>query len=217
MRKGFTLIELLVVIAIIAILAAILFPVFARAREKARQTSCLNNVKQLTLAIMMYAQDYDEVYPYASRWGPNPNGDHGSGWWYWYDYLLPYTANRQILRCPSIPGTSRGYGWNYRNFGYCTADGNFSHNPGRTMAEVRRPAETVIIGDNPDTGFWGAGGYWIYGPTQLDPAGNPTTDPALANVAQRHNEGGNYGFCDGHVKWVHRMAATAQDDMWTVN
>jgi prepilin-type N-terminal cleavage/methylation domain-containing protein len=73
-QQGFTLIELLVVIAIIAILAAILFPVFARAREKARQTSCLNNVKQLTLAIMMYAQDYDETYPYACRWGPEGIG-----------------------------------------------------------------------------------------------------------------------------------------------
>jgi len=65
MRKGFTLIELLVVIAIIAILAAILFPVFARAREKARQTSCLSNVKELGLGLMMYVQDYDECFPYG--------------------------------------------------------------------------------------------------------------------------------------------------------
>jgi len=66
-RNGFTLIELLVVIAIIAILAAILFPVFARAREKARQTSCLSNLKQLSLAILMYAEDYDETLPYYQR------------------------------------------------------------------------------------------------------------------------------------------------------
>jgi prepilin-type N-terminal cleavage/methylation domain-containing protein/prepilin-type processing-associated H-X9-DG protein len=216
-NRGFTLIELLVVIAIIAILAAILFPVFARAREKARQTSCLNNVKQLSLGIMMYAQDYDETLPYADRWGPDAGGGHGIGYWYWYDYLQPYLGNTQILTCPSQPRYSLGYGWNYQNFGYCSAAGNYGRGPGRVLADITHPAETIIIGDNPDEGSRSAGGRWIYGPDQHDPDGNITNDPELANVARRHNSGGNYGFCDGHAKWVNAMTATAQDDLWTVD
>ena len=91
-RRGFTLIELLVVIAIIAILAAILFPVFARAREKARQTSCLSNLKQIGLAVMMYAQDYDECYP--EPYTPFTN------WPLWQDTIQPYMKNTQLLICP---------------------------------------------------------------------------------------------------------------------
>jgi prepilin-type N-terminal cleavage/methylation domain-containing protein/prepilin-type processing-associated H-X9-DG protein len=129
-KNAFTLIELLVVIAIIAILAAILFPVFAQAREKARQTSCLSNVKQIGTAMMMYVQDYDETYPRADNCyalpapgviipGAPPTSNTGCGapnfgqrqnhfkWWTW---LYPYTKNVQIFRCPSrTPTTSR---WN---------------------------------------------------------------------------------------------------------
>ena len=92
MRRGFTLIELLVVIAIIAILAAILFPVFARAREKARQASCLSNLKQLGLGLMMYAQDYDERLPGTYTMVP-------PGPWplvFWPQIILPYVKNTQI-------------------------------------------------------------------------------------------------------------------------
>src|SRR5438270_2778671 len=114
-RRAFTLIELLVVIAIIAILAAILFPVFAQAREKARQAVCLSNQKQIGTAIMMYAQDYGETYPMYDYY---PKED-----FYWFDMINPYvkaSSNRSsIFRCPSVTGdasavnTSGGYSANY--------------------------------------------------------------------------------------------------------
>jgi len=114
-RRGFTLIELLVVIAIIAILAAILFPVFAQARDSARQTTCLNDQKQLGTAMMMYAQDYDENYiswpfystkignlftaPEYKDWGPAR----------WVDVLMPYVKNNQVFACPSGPKTGANF------------------------------------------------------------------------------------------------------------
>jgi prepilin-type N-terminal cleavage/methylation domain-containing protein len=133
-RQGFTLIELLVVIAIIAILAAILFPVFAQAREEARKTVCLSNCKQLGLAIMMYVEDYDEMYPCDSvdllPIGIADN-DTGSPNYYtqiqWMWQIYPYTKNRQILACPSDPGAKtndwEGYDSNPINLTYSGACG----------------------------------------------------------------------------------------------
>jgi len=126
MRKGFTLIELLVVIAIIAILAAILFPVFARAREKARQTTCLSNLKQIGLGALMYAQDYDErfvIYRY-----PNP--------YFWPDKLDPYIKNTQLWICPSRDAGSWNYGINY------------NHGVGKPLAKLPSPAEMLAFCDN---------------------------------------------------------------------
>jgi len=111
MRRGFTLIELLVVIAIIAILAAILFPVFARAREKARQASCQSNEKQIALAMIMYAQDYDETMVPCTTWGNNV------GWTYdwtkdytWPQLINPYVKNWQLHVCPSDGNAHQGAG-----------------------------------------------------------------------------------------------------------
>jgi prepilin-type N-terminal cleavage/methylation domain-containing protein len=113
--RGFTLIELLVVIAIIAILAAILFPVFARAREKARLTSCLSNMKQCSLAILMYIQDYDETFPRVPNVAEpflNPKATQDKqGWLYWAQMIAPYVKNQRILACPSDSGLPNVPGW----------------------------------------------------------------------------------------------------------
>lgn len=113
-RSGFTLIELLVVIAIIAILAAILFPVFAQARESARSASCLSNIKQLSLAVLMYTQDYDERFPtplYDMDVANPAYGKQAQPWGIWYRYhvgwnqlVQPYVKNVQVFLCPSSPG-----------------------------------------------------------------------------------------------------------------
>jgi len=179
-RTGFTLIELLVVIAIIAILAAILFPVFARAREKARQTSCLSNVKSLTLAALMYAQDYDETLPFAYN-----------GKW-WYQVLEPYLKNTQILTCPSKRAYPIGYAWNYAGCGYAPG---VRYSPPRTGAIYEGcilgiylspgPSETIMLADN-----WlgGSSSQRLYLYRQID------------RREGRHNGTDNYGFVDGHAK-----------------
>jgi prepilin-type N-terminal cleavage/methylation domain-containing protein/prepilin-type processing-associated H-X9-DG protein len=102
-RKGFTLIELLVVIAIIAILASILFPVFSRAREKARESACLSNLKQIGVAVMMYASDYDDFLPLANEYPAktSTNPSHMEGPPSLMDIIYPYVKNTQVFRCPS--------------------------------------------------------------------------------------------------------------------
>jgi prepilin-type N-terminal cleavage/methylation domain-containing protein len=148
--KGFTLIELLVVIAIIAILAAILFPVFAQARENARKTTCLNNCKQMGTAIQMYIQDWDGWYPLA-----------------WFDFgengfdvaLFPYIKNKQVYACPSNPVTEsnwKGYtmGPLPRSFalnGDLTARVVSGRRAGVSEAMVQFPASTILITEIRDT------------------------------------------------------------------
>ena len=188
MRKGFTLIELLVVIAIIAILAAILFPVFARAREKARQTSCLSNVKQLGLSVSMYTQDYDETLV-PSR------GKTGAGsWCVWTVYTEPYRKNDQLLLCP----TSRGkYGWGNCDYGLnreTFKEVSYGGPPG-ALADVEYPAETVAIADSSTTGSTADG--WTYSYSWRCGA----THAPERFVPQRHNGGANFSFVDGHAKW----------------
>jgi prepilin-type N-terminal cleavage/methylation domain-containing protein len=128
---GFTLIELLVVIAIIAILAAILFPVFSRAREKARQASCLSNLKQIGQAAHQYAQDYDE------KWPPVRRGGFGSPAFNWQQILIPYTKNDQIFRCPSNDFII-AYTYNH-SFGHATYVTGWA---GVTMTHVKLPAQS---------------------------------------------------------------------------
>jgi len=180
-RRGFTLIELLVVIAIIAILAAILFPVFARAREKARQASCQSNLKQLGIAWAMYVQDYDETCPPVSQDATYAVAG------LWYSVLAPYMKNTQLLACPSQDGTL-GYGYNRRAFamyaGYAS-DGHITK-----LATLQQPAEKVCMADSYGNR------YYIY---------NDATDPAGGTVATfgiypYHNGVGNVLWCDGHVK-----------------
>ena len=195
--RGFTLIELLVVIAIIAILAAILFPVFARAREKARQTSCLSNLKQLGLGFDMYCQDYDERTPIA----------FGGDWWdhCWKMSIFPYVKNYQLYQCPSLPlnlppNGSGSYGIN----AYIGEAVSYV-----SLAQVTRPAETFSIGENAD-------GDWVIEPNGAYCAVPPWTQPGW--VDGHHNEGGNFAFLDGHAKWLKMTDAHANNlYLWQYN
>jgi prepilin-type N-terminal cleavage/methylation domain-containing protein/prepilin-type processing-associated H-X9-DG protein len=197
-KHGFTLIELLVVIAIIAILAAILFPVFAKAREKARQTSCLSNVKQIILGHLMYAQDYDELMcPTRLRYG---GGDNRAIWAYG---IQPYLKNTQLLLCPSwITGASwyevAAWGPMRVSYGHnCYAAGTYAGNP---LAYFARPAETILIVDY-------GNGCIKANSTNCGCAGgavcpvNYATAQWTTGTAGRHNEGSNCGMVDGHAKW----------------
>jgi prepilin-type N-terminal cleavage/methylation domain-containing protein/prepilin-type processing-associated H-X9-DG protein len=223
-RRAFTLIELLVVIAIIAILAAILFPVFAQARDKARQVSCMSNMKQLGLAVLMYAQDHDERMP-SVHWGA------------YFVAVQPYMRNDQVWSCPSVSGF-----YSIRN---CFFEGDRAGCENRVLATLR-----IGIATNGDA-FGGSGGGW--GPTRsvagieapaetimliendvMEPAsGAPPPPPKIAWTAQfvysacldsrqamwnsrwgaspsspqgrlgaKHQKGANFAYLDGHVRWL---------------
>lgn len=214
-NKGFTLIELLVVIAIIAILAAILFPVFAQAREKARTASCLNNQKQISLGIMQYTQDYDETYPSVDSGVLTQN-------------IQPYLKNNDVFLCPSgyglynvnnkamigAPGTTTTTKTSYA----ANADvmGGWNNTPGKQIAIVQSPASTVLLADADCIIGAGANSTQIAFTTNTGNNGNgkklvffqaaryPNARPLDTNgrIGARHQDGAIFSFADGHSKWM---------------
>ncbi|MBI3919976.1 MAG: prepilin-type N-terminal cleavage/methylation domain-containing protein [Armatimonadetes bacterium] len=192
-KRGFTLIELLVVIAIIAILAAILFPVFAKAREKARQASCQSNLKQIATAALMYAQDYDEK---LTGWLWNGGGCSGGTAIWFHQLYVPYLKNTQVFICPSTgynsgvncgfwtapPHTAEtramgtSYGFNCSGWG-CRCN--------RSIGTVVHPAEMFMVSDAP----WGC----------MRPSQRSTCSSGY--YIEPHNGGLNMAYFDGHVKW----------------
>jgi prepilin-type N-terminal cleavage/methylation domain-containing protein/prepilin-type processing-associated H-X9-DG protein len=207
-RRAFTLIELLVVIAIIAILAAILFPVFAKAREKARTSSCQSNLKQIGVATMQYVQDNDERLPksngLAARWA--------SG-------IDPYLKSTQVLVCPSESGWARGYGCNVNMMEWDNS---------RSLPQIVDTAGTSLFCDAAQCNNSGGAASvsnatsareffsyqtgmtdWQYTcPTDYNGNGAPgryqnATDGNLTRrPVGRHLDGLNVCYVDGHVKWM---------------
>ncbi|MDR3710944.1 MAG: DUF1559 domain-containing protein [Capsulimonadaceae bacterium] len=238
-RTAFTLIELLVVIAIIAILAAILFPVFATAREKARQTSCASNEKQLGVAMMQYVQDYDEAYPEQywsgtlNQWVPNNQS-------FWIGNLYPYIKSAGVYQCPDLTVTGYTVSGNvvpssmtitscytlnwYIMDRYYTTTG--IHVP-VTQSLITMASNIIALAEGP--GLSTAGVYTGCYPAMNDGFQHvystypPCSAASLATSScQRqsfpHSNGSNYLFCDGHVKWMQQGVAgsynTTSANLW---
>ncbi len=190
-KKGFTLIELLVVIAIIAILAAILFPVFARARENARKANCQSNLKQLATASLMYFQDYDEM-THGRR------VDTGTVQNWWTVLLQPYIKNTGAFKCPShtnpqvLSNIPSSYGWN------CLAGGANTY---FSLAAFTKVADTVMFMDH-QNGCAKVSATCACGTGATCAPDVPTTGlNARVITGSRHMDGANVAYFDGHVKW----------------
>lgn len=203
-RNGFTLIELLVVIAIIAILAAILFPVFAQAREKARQTACLSDQKQIGLAMMQYVQDNDELWPYQALvggsltqgWPLVGSGIAGASPYNYKDAVLPYTKNEQIWLCPSDrPNAALKVA--VPNVGY-HMNGNVITAAGLADAQILAPSNLMILRES-GNGLVFDRAYLRPEPGQCDAV--MSYDRTHAGAFEIHFNGFNLLFADGHAKY----------------
>jgi prepilin-type N-terminal cleavage/methylation domain-containing protein/prepilin-type processing-associated H-X9-DG protein len=215
-RRGFTLIELLVVIAIIAILAAILFPVFAQARERARSISCISNTKQIATGVIMYNSDYDGTY-FNAPW-PGPGGADGltpSISIFWTEALMPYIKNTGVFACPSAQGTTGTSNWPAVNYKiqYGLNEQLLARQGAGAItneAVLNAPADIGLIADtwtNPN----GSGGYtWgSFGcPADLDGNGRNEWYWCSSDVTSfwyygvpRHFNGINVVYADGHAKF----------------
>lgn len=200
--RGFTLIELLVVISIIAILAAILFPVFAQVREAARATSCLSNQKQIGNGLLMYLQDYEEVTPPADYGTAPPNSEFafqtpgGARALTWADVFQPYIKSLKVFKCPSdstgvplaggvpLPGEPLCYGLN--QYFYRTPPNNFHSGYGMSLPEIPSPSAKIYVAE-------------VASVKSIE-----LVRPDRYDAFRRHKEGSNYLYVDGHAKW-HKM------------
>ena len=220
--RAFTLIELLVVIAIIALLAAILIPVFAQAREKARAISCLSNGKQIGTALMMYLQDYDEKYPQEHPATNNPAADDNNAQLEAEDYgspfdkILPYVASKdssktQLFVCASDPDP---HGKKLLDSsGNCLSASPPAPPPGPlssylinayylfgvTMAQIDTPAQAIYVAERRED-FCDVHYHPWLSETEI-PAGPKDTANPVAIASQRHTQGSNYVYAEGHAKW----------------
>jgi len=185
-QSGFTLIELLVVIAIIAILAAILFPVFAKVREKARQTSCLSNEKQIGLAYLQYVQDFDERFP-IDYYGLNRVDDKGVGLC-WSEAMVSYMKSPQLLTCPS---DSKSVSVDPNPYGFTRRSYAMAHNLSyAAIAQISSPALTVVLGErSKESGTIPAQWHWW---SEVVDFGD--------QINWRHNNTANFLYADGHAK-----------------
>ncbi len=230
-RRGFTLIELLVVIAIIAILAAILFPVFARARENARRSSCASNLKQIGLGMLQYTQDYDEklvAYGYSTAATPRPfDASTGTGSNYkWMDAIYPYVKSEQLFNCPSMSSDAQNYRYagaggtavtanQYGSYGVnmayrstvgkrpasSSAEGLGSLQFTISLAEIEAPATTVQVADN-SIGVVGTGGSYPF----MMYGDNAATEPRISTA---YRVPVLYGTTLGSSAWAARHLDTA--------